>query len=792
MQVISLLVVSLSPAFLYAAKQMLHQDARIAEVWEAQTGHTAVEQVKEWRPHVVLLDERLPDMSLSEIVPKLRAQSCASRIVLMTLDDARPYRNAAAKLGLDGVIDKTQFAEEVEAFLAVMPFGSQQHIGNRRVRTPEAREQSPDWRQTMKDDVKTKAQLLTELVVRRQQVTVLEAQVSSHKQREETLCKNAERWRAAHELSLDGFAILWSVRDKQGKIVDFVWDYVNPAAAQFLCHPVADLTGSRLLQVLGGTQTGRAFFNDYVAIVETGVPQEREFSYSADGRTGWFRSSTVNLGDGVASSFTNITVRKQEQERLIQLAAIVESSDDAIIGKTLDGIIVSWNAGAERIYGYAADEVVGRPVSLLIPSHRSNELPQILERIRHGERIEHYETERVRKDGRQISVSLTFSPITDAVGNMLGASAIARDITAQQRAEIQFRSLISTTQDAVISIDRQGGIDLFNPAAERIFGYARSEVQGQKLQLLMPEPYASEHDEYVTRYERTGERRAIGRTRTVAARRKNGEVFPIELSVAEFGGGSDVRYGAFIRDISEKVHLQEQLIERERLAAIGTTVAKLVHEIGNPLNGMAVATQLLQRRLDRYGERLDDKVYESAQSLRTEVARLSQLLQEFRSLSRRQQFIFQPTNLAAVVQEIFVSELPHYTERGVRVEQNLPPDLPAVMADGNRLKQALLNLCKNALEAMPDGGTLAVRASNSRERVTVEVTDTGRGIPAGVNIFEPFVTTKPEGTGLGLPIVRQIVAAHGGVLTHASELGRGTTFLMTLPLHPRGGEGNGR
>jgi signal transduction histidine kinase len=121
------------------------------------------------------------------------------------------------------------------------------------------------------------------------------------------------------------------------------------------------------------------------------------------------------------------------------------------------------------------------------------------------------------------------------------------------------------------------------------------------------------------------------------------------------------------------------------------------------------------------------------------------------------------------VQEIFVSELPHYTERGVRVEQNLPPDLPAVMADGNRLKQALLNLCKNALEAMPDGGTLAVRASNSRERVTVEVTDTGRGIPAGVNIFEPFVTTKPEGTGLGLPIVRQIVAAHGGVLTHARE-----------------------
>jgi len=361
---------------------------------------------------------------------------------------------------------------------------------------------------------------------------------------------------------------------------------------------------------------------------------------------------------------------------------------------------------------------------------------------------------------------------------------VSVDITERRRAEAWLQRLIDTTQDAVISIDRQGRIVLFNPAAERIFGHRGAEVQGQTVSLLMPEPYASEHDQYIARYEQTGERRAIGRIRAVAARRQNGEVFPIELSVAEVEVSGGVRYAAFIRDISEKMRLQEQVIERERLAAIGTTAATFAHEIGNPLNGMAVTTQPLQRRLDRHREHLDEKVYESIYSLRAEIGRLSQLLQEFHSLSHRQQFAFQPTNLIPIVQEIIAAAITQYTELGVSVEQNLPTDLPLVRADGDKLKQVLLNLCKNACEAMPEGGTLTVRLHNTGGRITLEVADTGRGIPAGVDIFEPFMTTKPDGTGLGLPIVRQIVAAHGGTQTYSSEPGRGTTFMVTLPLPP--------
>lgn len=360
---------------------------------------------------------------------------------------------------------------------------------------------------------------------------------------------------------------------------------------------------------------------------------------------------------------------------------------------------------------------------------------------------------------------------------------LRREITERKRAEDWIHSLIKTTQDAVISIDRQSCITLFNPAAERVFGYTEAEVRGQKVTLLMAEPYASEHDGYIERYERTHEPRAIGHIRTVTARRKNGDLFPIELSVTEVKTDEVVLYVAFLRDISEKVGLQEQLVERERLAAIGTTAAKLVHEIGNPLHGMSVAAELLEQRL---GELTDDETVQlSVQVFRNQIAHLANLLGEFRLLSRRQQFTFRSTNLRDLVHDVLTAELPHYTERGIVVEQLFASDLPMVQVDQDKFKQVVLNLCKNAVEAMPEGGTLTVQVYNSGAQVQVEITDKGTGISADVNIFEPFITTKKEGTGLGLPIVRQIVDAHGGTLSYRSEPGKGTTFVVTLPLQPR-------
>lgn len=233
--------------------------------------------------------------------------------------------------------------------------------------------------------------------------------------------------------------------------------------------------------------------------------------------------------------------------------------------------------------------------------------------------------------------------------------------------------------------------------------------------------------------------------------------------------------------IAERQSLQEQLIENRRLAAIGTAVARIAHEIGNPLNGMSLAAQILERRLAKPGWHLEEAVQASLRSLREEIRRLNRLLEDLRSFSRREKYDFQRISLAVIAGEVFTMEKENYADRGVLVEQVFPGNLALVRADRDKLKQALWNLCKNALEAMPQGGTLALEAHQSGADVVLEIRDTGVGIPPGVDIFEPFSTTKSSGSGLGLVVVRQIISAHGGTITYKSEPGRGTTFRMTLP-----------
>ena len=222
------------------------------------------------------------------------------------------------------------------------------------------------------------------------------------------------------------------------------------------------------------------------------------------------------------------------------LAAIVEASSDAIIGKDLRGTILSWNEGASRIYGYAADEMIGESISILIPDGHSDELPGILERIGRGERVRPFETERRTKDGRVIDVSLAVSPIRGGDGRIVGASAIAREITAQKRAEravrsseARLRSVVDSAVDAIIVIDARGRLESFNPAAERLFGYLASEVIGRNVTMLMPPPYREEHDGYLSHYLETGAQKVIGVGREVTGLRKDGTTFPLHLSVGE-------------------------------------------------------------------------------------------------------------------------------------------------------------------------------------------------------------------------------------------------------------------
>jgi PAS domain S-box-containing protein len=466
---------------------------------------------------------------------------------------------------------------------------------------------------------------------------------------------------------------------------------------------------------------------------------------------------------------------KEFVERLISTAQAI------VLVLDTEGRIERFNPYMERISGYRLEEVQGKDwFATFLPERDWARIRDLFKSGLAGAGT-YGNNPIVTREGLEREIEWSNTVLKDADGKVVGVLAIGQDITERKKAEAWLERLIETTQDGVVAIDQRGFIVLFNPAAERIFGYSPAEVMGKKVGMLMVEPYASEHDWYITRYEQTGERRAIGTIRVVEGRRKSGEVFPIELSVTEVKTGDEVRYAAFIRDVSDKGKLQERLIESERLAAIGAASAAFAHEIGNPLNGMFMTVQLLERRLAREGG-AEEAAVGMVQKLKDEIRRLTGLLQDFSSFARRETYVFKPVSLATVAGEVFAMEEGSYRARGIRVEQDFPADLPLVVADRDKLKQAMLNLCKNAVEAMPEGGTLTVEAHDARGEVMLEIADTGAGIADGVDVFAPFTTTKTTGTGLGLMVVRQIVAAHGGTISYTSEHGKGTTFRISLPV----------
>jgi PAS domain S-box-containing protein len=502
-----------------------------------------------------------------------------------------------------------------------------------------------------------------------------------------------------------------------------------------------------------------------------------------------FSSDDVHFVEAVANVLSEAIERKKAEEEIQRsanwLERLIETSQDAVVSIDRQARIVLFNPGAERIFGYTQAEIRGQKVNVLMAEPYATEHDSYIERYeRTGEaraigRIRTVEAR--RKNGEAFPIELSVTKVSTVEGEEVQYAAFIRDISEVRRGQAWLQSLIDTTQDAVLSIDRQGRVVLFNPTAERIFGYTRNEIVGQKVNLLMAEPYATEHDGYIEHYERTGEARAIGRIRTVTARRKNGELFPIELSVTKIAEDQDVQYAAFIRDISEKARLQARLVENERLVAIGTTAAKIGHELANPLNGMSLTIQLLEQRLSKRSSLIDAQIASTVSRLKNEVSRLSTLLDQFRSLSRREKFDFQRTTLTALVGEAIEIEMPRYAGLGIQVECSFPSNLPTITVDINKMKQVIFNLTKNAAEAMAGGGRISIKGSASENRIILEISDTGTGIPAGIDIFEPFFTTKPEGTGIGLSIVQQIVSAHGGSVTYRSEHGKGTTFVIALP-----------
>ncbi|MCG6553693.1 MAG: PAS domain S-box protein [Candidatus Magnetominusculus sp. LBB02] len=263
--------------------------------------------------------------------------------------------------------------------------------------------------------------------------------------------------------------------------------------------------------------------------------------------------------------------------------SIVESSEDAIISKTLTGIIQSWNHGAERIFGYTAREVIGRPMLILIPKERRSEESEILLRICRGERVDPFETVRMHKDGSLIDISATISPVFDAQGRVIGASKIAHDIKVRKlkekaiiEREARMRAILNSTVNAIISINGQGIVESFNKAAETIFGYQAADITGKNVNTLMPEPFHSAHDMYLNNYLTTGVTKIIGIGREVKGRRKDGSIFPMELAVNAIHDEGTVSFVGVITDISERKEKEKRLSEQLKLAKFRADVGVIL------------------------------------------------------------------------------------------------------------------------------------------------------------------------------------------------------------------------
>jgi two-component system, LuxR family, sensor kinase FixL len=476
-------------------------------------------------------------------------------------------------------------------------------------------------------------------------------------------------------------------------------------------------------------------------------------------------------------------------------------TDYAICMIDREGRIISWNTGAEHICGWSKDEILGRHFSLFYTpdDFDSSKAERELEIARETGRFEEQGV-RIRKDGSRFIAHVSTTPLKNEKGEILGYAKVTRDITERVAAEealktreAHLRSILETVPDAMIVIDEQARIQFFSAAAERLFGYKDQEVIGENIRILMPDPYQTQHDGYMHRYLTTGERRIIGIGRVVVGQSKDGSTFPIELAVGEMRSGGQRYFTGFIRDLTERQktearlqELQSELVHMSRFTALGEMASTLAHEINQPLTAIANYLKGSRRILQRMKGQ-DVSMLEGALNQAAEQAlRAGQVIRHLREFVARGESERHIENLPKLVQEASALALVGAREKGVRVTYRFDPDAPLVLADRIQIQQVLLNLIRNAIEAMQDASRremlIATRSMPQEGLVEISVSDTGTGIEPEVleRLFQPFVTTKKHGMGVGLSICRTIVESHGGKIWIESEVGDGTTFRFTL------------
>jgi PAS domain S-box-containing protein len=481
---------------------------------------------------------------------------------------------------------------------------------------------------------------------------------------------------------------------------------------------------------------------------------------------------------------TDVSATLEDNSRFL-LAAIIDSSDDAIISKTLNGIITSWNDAARQVFGYTADEIVGQSILRLIPEELHFEEFEILDKIRAGKRIDHYETVRVRKSGEKFPISVTISPVKNATGQVIGASKIARDISERRQfddSRPRLAAIVDSADDAIISKDLNGIIKTWNRGAHRMFGYTAEEMVGQPLLRLIPEDLHYEEDEILTKL-RAGERIDHYETTRV---RKSGELVEVSVTISPIRNiqGQVIGASKIARDISDRKRMEKILIQSEKLAATGRMAAAIAHEVNNPLESLMNLIYLA-----RYNCPADSKAQSYLLTAEGELERVSHI-------ARQTLGYYRDTGSPADVylHDLIENVLTVYQSKlvasGITVESSFN-DLRKISVSQGEILQVFSNVIANAIDAMKQGGKLSIELRKTMapdgEGIQTIIRDNGIGItPENLErIFEPFFTTKGNlGTGIGLWVTKQLVESRGGQISVISSTGpanSGTIFTIHIP-----------
>jgi PAS domain S-box-containing protein len=517
---------------------------------------------------------------------------------------------------------------------------------------------------------------------------------------------------------------------------------------------------------------------------------------------------------GASKIARDIRERTLAELAQLRLAAIVQSSDDPIISKDLNGIVTSWNPAAERLFGYSAKEIVGRSIATIIPASRLDEETYILDRIRAGLSVEHFETVRQTKDGELIDISITVSPIRNAAGKLIGASKIARDIRERKQSDIaalRLGAIVESSDDAIVSKDLNGIVMSWNIAAERMFGFTADEMIGQSITRVIPperlgeeayvlgrirEGLRVEHFETI-RHDKWG--RPINISLTVSPiRASNGRVIgasKIARDITKHKLLLDAQREAQAREEAARRHVLEienrRVQEGSRLK--GEFVANMSHELRTPLNSIIGFAEMMAD--ERLGP-MPPKYAGFSSLILKSAGHLLQLINDILDLAKVEsgKIDLKPerVQLAAVVEDVASIAGGLARQRHIRIETAVAQDIGDVHLDPNRLKQVLYNYLSNAIKFSHEHGRIEVRVrADGADHFSIEVEDWGIGIKEeDLNrLFVEFqqldasMAKHHKGTGLGLALTKRIVEAQSGSVGVRAAFGVGSTFYAKLPRH---------